>query len=93
MRTPRAGRIETEDYGIRIERHMLNDPFAAAPAAEHNKTGVKAASASSYTHGTDDERFADYHTEEEPLRFSEFPHGGKGCLYRHYHGPARSDRV
>ena len=38
---------------------------------------MEAASASSYTHGTDDERFADYHTEEESPRFSEFPQAAK----------------
>ena len=50
-------------------------PPSAAP--EYNKTGVKAASASSFTHGTDDERAADYHTEEEPPRFSEFSQAAK----------------
>lgn len=68
---PRAGRIETEDYG-QTSRGYSRDPFAATPAPNYNQTSVKAASASSYTHGTDDERAADYHTEEEPPRFSEF---------------------
>ena len=35
------------------------------------------ASASSYTHDNDDERAADYHTEEESPRFSEFPQAAK----------------
>ena len=34
-------------------------------------------SASSYTHDTDDERTADYHTEEESPHFSEFPQAAK----------------
>lgn len=72
----RAGRIETEDYG-QTSSGYSRGPFAAAPAAECNKTGVKAASASSYTRGTDDERFADYYTEEEPPHFSEFPQAAK----------------
>ena len=50
---------------------------SAYTAPEYNKTGVKDASASSYTHGTDDERFADYYTEEEPPHFSEFPQAAK----------------
>ena len=73
---PRASRIETEGYGSASSAYD-NGPFADAPAPEHNKTGVKAASASSHTRGTDDERFADYRTEEEPLHFSEFPHVAK----------------
>ena len=73
---PRAGRIETEDYG-RASSGYSRDPFAAAPAPEYNQASVKAASASSYTHGTDDERAADYHTEEESPRFSEFPKAAK----------------
>lgn len=73
---PRASRIETEGYGSASSAYD-NGPFAKASAPEHNKTGVKAASASSYTRGTDDERFADYRTEEEPLHFSEFPHVAK----------------
>lgn len=50
---------------------------SAYTAPEYNKTGVKAASASSYTHGTDDERAADYHTEEESPHFSEFSQAAK----------------
>lgn len=73
---PRASRIETESYGPTSSAYD-NRPFADASAPEHNKAGVKAASASSYTHGTDDERFADYHTEEEPPHFSEFPQAAK----------------
>ena len=73
---PRAGRIETEDYGHASSGYS-RDPFAAAPAADYNQASVKAASASSYTHGTDDERAADYHTEEESPRFSEFPQAAK----------------
>ena len=73
---PRASRIETEDYG-QASRGYSRDPFAAAPAPDYNQASVKAASASSYTHGTDDERAADYHTEEEPPRFSEFSHAAK----------------
>ena len=73
---PRASRIETEDYGSASSAYD-NGPFADASAPEHNKTGVKAASASSYTRGTDDERFADYYTEEEPPHFSEFPQAVK----------------
>ena len=73
---PRAGRIETENYG-RASSGYSRDPFAAAPAPEYNDTGVKAASASSYTHDTDDERTADYHTEEESPHFSEFPQAAK----------------
>lgn len=68
---PRAGRIETEDYG-QTSRGYSRDPFAATPAPNYNQASVKAASASSYTHGTDDKRAADCHTEEEPPRFSEF---------------------
>ena len=72
----RADRIETEDYGRASSGHS-RDPFAAAPAPEYNQANVKAASASSYTHDTDDERAADYHTEEESPRFSEFPQAAK----------------
>ena len=50
---------------------------SAYTAPEYNKTGVKDASASSYTRGTDDEHFADYYTEEEPPHFSEFPQAAK----------------
>lgn len=73
---PRAGRIETEDYG-RASSDYSRDPFAAAPAPQYNKASIKAASVSSYTHDTDDERAADYRTEEEPPRFSEFPQAAK----------------
>lgn len=73
---PRASRIETESYGSASSAYD-NGPFANASAPEHNKAGVKAASASSYTRGTDDERFADYYTEEEPPHFSEFPQAAK----------------
>ena len=73
---PRSSRIETEDYG-RAASDYSRDPFATAPAPEYNNAGVEAASASSYTHGTDDKRFADYYTEEEPPHFSEFPHAAK----------------
>ena len=73
---PRAGRIETEDYG-RATSDYSSDPFATASAPEYNNAGIEAASASSYTHGTDDERFADYYTEEEPPHFSEFPQAAK----------------
>lgn len=72
----RASRIETEDYGSASSAYD-NGPFADASAPEHNKTGVKGATASSYTRGTDDERFADYYTEEEPPHFSEFPQAAK----------------
>ena len=73
---PRAGRIETEDYSSASSDYS-RDPFVTASAPEHNNAGVEAASASSYTHGTDDERFADYYTEEEPPHFSEFPQAAK----------------
>ena len=73
---PRASRIETEGYGAASSTYD-NGPFTAASVLEYNKTGVKAASASSCTHGTDDERFADYYTEEEPPHFSEFPQAAK----------------
>lgn len=73
---PRASRIETEGYGAASSTYD-NGPLATASAPEYNKTGVKAASASSYTHGTDDERFADYYTEKEPPHFSEFPQAAK----------------
>ena len=73
---PRAGRIETEDYG-RASSGYSRDPFAAAPAPEYNQASVKAASASSYTHDIDDERAADYHAEVEPPRFSEFSQAAK----------------
>lgn len=73
---PHAGRIETEDYG-QTSSGYSRDPFAATPAPDYNQASVKAASASSYTHGTDDERAADYHTEEEPPRFSEFSQAAK----------------
>lgn len=73
---PRAGRIKTEDYG-QTSSGYSRDPFAAAPAADYNQARVKAASASSYTHGTDDKRAADYHTGEEPPRFSEFSQAAK----------------
>ncbi len=72
----RADRIETEDYD-RASSGYSRDPFAAAPAPEYNQASVKAASASSYTHDTDDERTANYHTEEESPRFSEFPQAAK----------------
>lgn len=72
----RASRIETEDYGSASSAYD-NGPFADASAPEYNKTGVKDASTSSYTCGTDDERFADYYTEEEPPHFSEFPQAAK----------------
>ena len=73
---PRASRIETEDYS-RASSDYSRDPFVTASAPEYNNAGVGAASASSYTHGTDDKRFADYYTEEEPPHFSEFPHAAK----------------
>lgn len=73
---PRAGRIETEDYG-QTSSGYSRDPFAATLVPDYNQASVKAASASSYTHGTDDERAADYHTEEEPPRFSEFSQAAK----------------
>ena len=73
---PRAGRIETEDYG-QTSRGYSRDPFAATPAPDYNQASVKAASASSYTHGADDKRAADYPTEEEPPRFSEFSQAAK----------------
>lgn len=73
---PRAGRIETEDYSSTSSDYP-RDPFATASVPEYNNAGVEAASASSYTHGTDDERFADYYTEEESPRFSEFPKAAK----------------
>ena len=73
---PRAGRIETENYG-RASSGYSRDPFAAAPAPEYNQASVKAASASSYTHDIDDERAADYHAEVEPPRFSEFSQAAK----------------
>ena len=73
---PRAGRIETEDCSSASSDYS-RDPFTAASAPEYNNAGVEAASASSYTHGTDDKRFADYYTEEEPPHFSEFPHAAK----------------
>ena len=72
----RADRIETEDYD-RASSGYSRDPFAAAPAPEYNDTGVKAASASSYTHDADDERAADCHIEEEPPRFSAFSQAAK----------------
>ena len=73
---PRASRIETENYEATSSDYDY-DPFAAAPVTEHSDTGAKAASASSYTRGTDDERFDDYHTEDEPPRFSEFSQAAK----------------
>ena len=73
---PRAGRIETEDYGQTSNGYSRN-PFAAAPTPDYNQVSVKAASTSAYTHGTDDERAADYRTEEEPPRFSDFPQAAK----------------
>ena len=73
---PRASRIETEDYS-RASSGYSRAPFATASAPEYNNAGVGASSASSYTHGTDDERFADYYTEEEPPHFSEFPQAAK----------------
>lgn len=73
---PRASRIETEGYGSASSAYD-NGPFADASVPKYSKTGVKAASASSYTRGTDDERFADYYTEEEPPHFSEFPQAAK----------------
>lgn len=73
---PRASRIETEDYG-QTSSGYSRDPFAATPAPDYNQANVKAASASSYTHGTDDKRAADYHTGEEAPRFSEFSQAAK----------------
>lgn len=73
---PRASRIESEGYGVTSSDYD-RDPFAAAPAAEYSNAGVKAASASAYTHGTDDERFNGYYVEEDSLRFSEFPQAAK----------------
>lgn len=68
-----AAQRPTADNTIRY-----NAPQQSAyTAPEYNKTGVKDASASSYTRGTDDERFADYYTEEEPPHFSEFPQAAK----------------
>ena len=73
---PRASRIETEGHGAASSGYG-SDPFAETPAPAYKDSGVKAASASSYTHGTDDERFDDYHAEDEPPRFSEFPPAAK----------------
>ena len=68
-----AAQRPTADNTIRYDAPQQS----AYTAPEYNKTGVKDASASSYTHGTDDERFADYYTEEEPPHFSEFPQAAK----------------
>ena len=68
-----AAQRPTADNTIRYAAPQ--QPTYAAP--EYNKTGVKAASASSYTHGTDDPEAADYHTEEESPRFSEFSQAAK----------------
>lgn len=85
-KTPSAGDpTETAAFlAAATQRHAPSStPADAAPqqptyaAPEYNKTGVKDASASSYTRGTDDERFADYYTEEEPPHFSEFPQAAK----------------
>ena len=73
---PCASRIETEDYRSTSSDYSRN-PFTTASAPEYRNDGVEAASASSYTHGTDDEHFADYYTEEEPPHFSEFPQAAK----------------
>ncbi len=72
----RTGRIETESYNSTSSDYS-RDPFVTGSAPEHNNAGVEAASASSYTHGTDDECFAGYYTEEESPRFSEFPQAAK----------------
>lgn len=68
-----AAQHPTADNTIRYDAPQQS----AYTAPEYNKTGVKDASASSYTRGTDDERFADYYTEEEPPHFSEFPQAAK----------------
>lgn len=68
-----AAQHPTADDTIRYDAPQQS----AYTAPEYNKTGVKDASASSYTRGTDDERFADYYTEEEPPHFSEFPQAAK----------------
>lgn len=73
---PRTSHIETEDYG-QTSSGYSRDPFAATPAPDYNQASVKAASASSYTHGADDERAANYHTGEEAPRFSEFSQAAK----------------
>ena len=73
---PRASRIETEGYRSASSAYD-NGPFADASAPEHNKAGAKAASASSYTQGTDDDRLADYYAEEKPPHFSEFSQAAK----------------
>ena len=68
-----AAQHPTADNTIRYDAPQQS----AYTAPEYNKTGVKDASASSYTRGTDDEHFADYYTEEESPRFSEFPQAAK----------------
>lgn len=68
-----AAQHPTADNTIRYDAPQQS----AYTAPEYNKTGVKDASISSYTRGTDDERFADYYTEEEPPHFSEFPQAAK----------------
>lgn len=68
-----AAQHPTADNTIRYDAPQQS----AYTVPEYNKTGVKDASASSYTRGTDDGRFADYYTEEEPPHFSEFPQAAK----------------
>lgn len=57
----------------------VNPLFAAAEerGSDHNETAANDDRFDATPRGTDDERFADYYTEEEPPHFSEFPQAAK----------------
>ena len=76
-------RIETEDYR-RIEDFYRDSAFTsapkrttAAPVYAETPAGTYADAPEPEYDAADDDRFADYHTEEEPPRFSEFPQAAK----------------
>lgn len=71
-------RIETEDYGAGDS--YVNDPFAPAPAPEYAAVPAyaDAAAASAYAESAaEDDRFADYHREDEPPHFAQFSQAAK----------------
>lgn len=73
----RQSRIETEDYGTQDDGYA-NDPFAPAPEYAAVPAYADAAAAPAYAESTaEDDRFADYHREEEPPHFAQFSQSAK----------------
>ena len=83
-----AAQHPTADNTIRYDAPQQS----AYTAPEYNKTGVKDASASSYTRGTDDERFATTTPRKSRRAFLSFRRRQRLSL-SHHHRSARRDRV